>query len=134
LEGYFVTSQELQSQVLQLPLHERWQLVQQILASIQQETTASGFLPLTDSAFQHIHYRTGSSGEASPVLKGTRIRVQTLAIAWQQWNWEPSRIAQEYDLSEAQVSEALRFYELHKAEIEAAISEEIAFAAAHVQD
>jgi uncharacterized protein (DUF433 family) len=83
--------------------------------------------------FQHIHYRTGSSGEASPVIKGTRIRVQTLAIAWQQWNWEPSRIAEEYDLSEAQVTEALRFYELHKAEIKAAISSETAFAAAHVQ-
>jgi uncharacterized protein (DUF433 family) len=128
-----VTSQELQNRVLQLPLHERWQLVQQVLTSIQHETVFSGSPSEEDLAFQHIQYRTGSSGEASPVIKGTRIRVQTLAIAWQQWNWEPSRIAEEYDLSEAQVTEALRFYELHKAEIKAAISSETAFAAAHVQ-
>jgi uncharacterized protein (DUF433 family) len=118
-----VTSQELQNRVLQLPLHERWQLVQQILTSIQRETVFSGFPSGEELTFQHIQYRTGSSGETSPVIKGTRIRVQTLA----------SRIAEEYDLSEAQVTEALRFYELHKAEIEAAISSEMAFAAAHVQ-
>ena len=132
-EGRSLTSQELQNQVLQLSLQERWQLVQQILASIQRETASSARTLSKDSTFQHIHYRTGSSGEASPTIKGTRIRVQTIAISARQWNWEPEKIAEEYDLSEAQVTEALRFYELHSTEIEAAISAEAAFAAAHGQ-
>lgn len=33
-----MTLQELQKQVLQLPMSDRWQLVQTILESIQQET------------------------------------------------------------------------------------------------
>ncbi|MDB9491039.1 hypothetical protein PN478_10970 [Dolichospermum circinale CS-534/05] len=33
-----MTLQELQKQVLQLPMNERWQLVQTVLESIQQET------------------------------------------------------------------------------------------------
>jgi hypothetical protein len=33
-----MTLQELQKQVLQLPMSERWQLVQTVLESIQQET------------------------------------------------------------------------------------------------
>ena len=33
-----MTLQELQAQVLKLPVHDRWQLVQSTLASIQQET------------------------------------------------------------------------------------------------
>ncbi len=36
-----MTLQELQNQVLQLPIRDRWQLVQSILASIQQETLLS---------------------------------------------------------------------------------------------
>jgi hypothetical protein len=33
-----MTLQELQKQVLQLPIPERWQLVQAVLTSLQQET------------------------------------------------------------------------------------------------
>lgn len=33
-----MTLQELQKQVLQLPISERWQLVQAVLTSLQQET------------------------------------------------------------------------------------------------
>ena len=33
-----MTLQELQKQVFQLPMNERWQLVQTVLESIQQET------------------------------------------------------------------------------------------------
>jgi hypothetical protein len=36
-----MTLQELQKQVLQLPINERWYLVQSLLASIQQETQKS---------------------------------------------------------------------------------------------
>ncbi|MHC5615075.1 MAG: hypothetical protein ACYTXA_29875 [Nostoc sp.] len=48
-----LTLPELQKQVLQLPIRERWHLVQSVLASIQQETLSSIPLnptlePLTD--------------------------------------------------------------------------------------
>lgn len=128
-----MTPKEIQKQVLGLSLQDRWQLVQQILASIQNETGCPESLSSEDVSFQYIDYRTGSSGEVSPTIKGTRIRVQTIAISAQQWNWTPAQISDEYNLSEAQVEEALRFYDLHKAEIESAISSEAAFAVAHGQ-
>jgi hypothetical protein len=40
-----MTLPELQKQVLQLPIKERWDLVQSVLASIQQETLS--FIPLS---------------------------------------------------------------------------------------
>ena len=36
-----MTLQELQKQILQLPIHARWHLVRSVLASIQQETLSS---------------------------------------------------------------------------------------------
>lgn len=129
---YSVTLQELQEQVLQLPLKDRWQLVQQLLGSIQQETL-EGSLPLVDEpTFPQIQYRPGSSGQANASIKGTGIRVQTVVIANTDWHWDVSKIAEEYSLSPVQVSEALQFYEAHKAEIDDAISAEVALeAAAH---
>ncbi|MDZ7957680.1 MAG: hypothetical protein RMY34_07200 [Aulosira sp. DedQUE10] len=35
-----MTLQELQKQALQLPMSDRWQLVQNLLASLQQETSS----------------------------------------------------------------------------------------------
>ena len=127
-----MTSQELQAQVLQLPLQERWQLVQSILRSIEQETAASVATADKTSGFPHVVYRLGSSGEESPVIKGTRIRVQTLEIAANQWHWTPTQIAEEYDLLEEQVTEALSFYRLHKNEIDGEIAAEVTLEAAHV--
>lgn len=40
-----MTLQELQNQVLQLPIGDRWRLVQSVLTSIQQETLVS--IPLS---------------------------------------------------------------------------------------
>jgi hypothetical protein len=37
-----MTLQELQKQVLQLPISERWQLVEALLTSLQQETDSEG--------------------------------------------------------------------------------------------
>lgn len=125
-----MTLQELQAQVLQLPLKERWQLVQQLLGSIQQETLGSGLTLEHEQAFPQIQYRMGTSGQASASIKGTSIRIQTIVIAQADWGWDVSKIADEYDLSTAQVSEALRFYEVHKAEIDDAIASEAALEAA----
>ncbi|MDQ3004259.1 MAG: DUF433 domain-containing protein [Chloroflexota bacterium] len=72
--------------------------------------------------FPSITYRRGASGILSPILRGTGIRVQTMVIASQ--NMTPAEIANDYDLTEAQVQEALSFYETHRPEIDAHIQAE----------
>ena len=67
-----------------------------------------------------------------PILRGTGIRVQTVVVAAQQWEMAPAQITAEYGLTEAQVNEALAFYEAHRAEIEAAIAAELALEEAYV--
>ncbi|MEP6524392.1 DUF433 domain-containing protein [Microcoleus vaginatus DQ-U2] len=66
----------------------------------------------------------GASAELVPVLRGTRLRVQTVVIAAQKWGFSPNEIAAEYDLSEAQVNDVLAFYAAHSQEIEASIDAE----------
>jgi uncharacterized protein (DUF433 family) len=79
---------------------------------------------LDDPAFPQITYRRGAAGAPTPVLRGTGIRVQTVTVAAQQWKLTPKEIAEEYELTESQVHEALAFYEAHQAEIDAAIAAE----------
>jgi uncharacterized protein (DUF433 family) len=79
---------------------------------------------LDDPDFPNITYRRGASGSLSPVLRGTGIRVQTIAVASQ--NNTPAEIAEDYDLPPAQVQEALGFYEAHRVEIDAHIQAETA--------
>ncbi len=79
---------------------------------------------LDDPDYPNITYRRGASGNLSPVLRGTGIRVQTIAIASQ--NNSPAEIAEDYDLPQSQVKEALSFYEAHRVEINAHIQAEAA--------
>ncbi len=79
---------------------------------------------LDDPAFPHVTYRRGASGIPTPVLRGTGIRVQTIAIAHEQWGMSAGDIASEYDLSAAQVDAALEFFAAHRAEIESHIERE----------
>src|SRR6266498_3606157 len=79
---------------------------------------------LDDSNFPNVTYRRGASGALSPVLRGTGIRVQTIVIASE--NMSPTEIAEDYDLTVAQVQEALNFYKAHRAEIDAFIQVEAA--------
>lgn len=79
---------------------------------------------LDDPNFPNITYRRGASGSLSPILRGTGIRVQTIVITSQ--DMEPAEIARDYDLTEAQVREALKFYEAHRTEIDAFIQAEAA--------
>ena len=60
-----------------------------------------------DRTFPQITYVRGASGELIPVLRGTRLRVQTVVIAAQKWGFPPNQIATEYDISEAQVNEII---------------------------
>ena len=79
---------------------------------------------LDDPTFPHVTYRRGASGQPVPVLRGTGLRVQTLVVAAQEWQLSPAQIAAEYDVTEAQVKDALVFYEAHNQEIEASIAAE----------
>jgi uncharacterized protein (DUF433 family) len=79
-----------------------------------------------------IAWSVGASGLPTPVIQGTRIRVQTIAIAHQHWQLSPNQIATEYDLTEAQVQSALAFYATHRVEIDRAIVAEQALEQAHV--
>jgi uncharacterized protein (DUF433 family) len=79
---------------------------------------------LDDPNFPNITYRRGASGSLSPILRGTGIRVQTIALASQ--DSTPAEIAADYDLPPMQVQEALGFYEAHQDEIDAHIQAEAA--------
>jgi uncharacterized protein (DUF433 family) len=85
-----------------------------------------------DRNFPEITYVRGASGELVPVLRGTRLRVQTVVIAAQKWALSPKEIAAEYDISEAQVNEVLAFYAAHSQEIDASIATEQIIEAANV--
>ncbi|MDY6805304.1 MAG: DUF433 domain-containing protein [Cyanobacteriota bacterium] len=74
--------------------------------------------------FPEIIYIRGTSGFMVPVLKGTRIRIQTLAIAKKRWNLSEEQIAEEYNLSLDRVRQALLFYSEFREEIEEAIANE----------
>lgn len=85
-----------------------------------------------DRTFPEITYVRGASGELAPVLRGTRLRVQTVVIAAHKWSLSPKEIAAEYDLSEAQVNDVLAFYAAHPREIDASIAAEQIIEAANV--
>jgi uncharacterized protein (DUF433 family) len=79
---------------------------------------------LDDPPFPRITYRRGAAGQPRPALRGTGVHVQALVLAARHWEMTPERLAGEYDLSGAQVEEALAFYEAHREEIDAAIAAE----------
>lgn len=80
---------------------------------------------LHDPRFPGVEYRSGAAGRPTPVLRGTGIRVQTLAIASTRWEMVAEEIAEEWDLSPTEVREALDFYAAHRAEIDSVIEEEV---------
>jgi uncharacterized protein (DUF433 family) len=86
---------------------------------------------LDDPAFPHVTYRRGAGGQPTPVLRGTGVRVQTLVVAAREWGLSPAQIAAEYEVTQAQVKDALAFYEAHRQEIEASIAAEQALEEAH---
>jgi uncharacterized protein (DUF433 family) len=85
-----------------------------------------------DRTFPEITYVRGASGELIPVLRGTRLRVQTVVVAAQKRSLSPKEIANEYEIGEVQVNEVLAFYEAHSQEIDASIAAEQIIEAANV--
>jgi len=88
------------------------------------EKVASMRHQLDDPNFPQITYRRGASGWVTPVIRGTGIRVQTVAVAVEKLNGTPEEFARNYELNISQVHEALNFYHAHRAEIDANIQYE----------
>lgn len=88
------------------------------------EKVASLNQPADDPAFPNVIYRRGASGDLVPVLLSTGLRVQTIVIASTKWGFSVNQIADEYEVSEDLVREALGFYNAHRHQIDAAIKAE----------
>jgi uncharacterized protein (DUF433 family) len=75
---------------------------------------------LDDPAFPLITYRRGAAGMPVPVpvVRGTGLRVQTLAIARASWQMSAPQIAEEYGLTVREIEDALAFIAAHRTEIE----------------
>ncbi len=84
-----------------------------------------------DPKYPLVAYRRGVSGQPVPVIRGTGIRVQTIAISVHRWGLPVEKIAENHDLTEAQVRDALAFYEAHRDEIDANIRAEDALEVEH---
>ena len=82
------------------------------------EKVASLRQQLDDPKFPSITYRRGASGWVTPVIRGTGIRVQTIATEIKH-GLSPEEIAAEYELDLKKVDEAQAFYEAHQPEIDA---------------
>ncbi|PSR19340.1 hypothetical protein C8255_02620 [filamentous cyanobacterium CCP3] len=113
-----MTLQELQDQALQLSVEARWQLVNTVLASLQQDTHCALMEP--DPAFPDIAFRSDAENSWVPVVHGTSIHVKTVVMAATEWEWSREQIAEEYGLSSAQVDAALVFYNTHRDEVNGA--------------
>ncbi|MEI8131773.1 MAG: DUF433 domain-containing protein, partial [Leptolinea sp.] len=59
----------------------------------------------------------------TPILRGTGIRVQTIALDTQA-GLLPEQIAEEYELEVSRIREAQSFYEAHRPEIDASFTAE----------
>jgi uncharacterized protein (DUF433 family) len=79
---------------------------------------------LDDPRYPHVTYRRSSEGWPVPLLRGTGIRVRTIVAAVHSWGMSPAEVADEYGVTEEQVADALAFYESHRDEIEASLSDE----------
>ena len=109
---------ELKKEAEQLAERQGISLNQFILWSVAEKVGALR-RGLDDPDFPNISYRRGAAGLFTPVLKGTGIRVQTIAVAAHHCGLPNAQIAAEYGLSERQVKDALAFYDIHRSEIDA---------------
>jgi uncharacterized protein (DUF433 family) len=89
-------------------------------------------VPMTTTtyAIEHIVSTPGVCG-GRPRIAGHRIRVQDIVLAYEGTggSWSVERIAEEYEISPAQIHAALSYYYDHREEIERALREEDALVA-----
>jgi uncharacterized protein (DUF433 family) len=94
------------------------------------EKVASLRQQIDDPKFPSITYRRGASGWVTPVIRGTGIRVQTIATEIKH-GMSPEKITAEYELDVKKVNEAQAFYKAHQTEIDANIRYENGLAQQH---
>jgi uncharacterized protein (DUF433 family) len=122
---------ELKQEAEQLASQQGISLEEFILGAVAEKVNSLS-QQLDEPAFPHITYRRGASGQLMATLRGTNLRVQTIVIAAQKWGLSVQQIADEYDLSEVQVNDALAFYNTHRSQIDGAIAAEQGLEAANV--
>lgn len=122
--------QELKQEAEKLARQQDVSLNQFLMWSVA-EKVASLRNQLSDPRFPHIVYRLGAAGSPTPVLLRTNLRVQTVVAAVNHWAYTPEQAAREFDLTLAEVQQALVFYDLHRAEIDAALQAEVSLETAH---
>jgi uncharacterized protein (DUF433 family) len=123
---------ELKREAEELAREQGVSLNQFILWSVAQKVGALK-QEIDDPAFPGIVYRSGAAGIPTPTVRGAGIRVQTLVQARNAWHMSTSEIADQYELPEPRVKEALAFYQAHQAVLDAAIAAETALERAHAQ-
>jgi len=123
--------QDLKREAEQLADRQGVSLNQFILWSVA-EKVASLRQGIDDPDYPGITYRRGAAGQPTPVLRGTGIRVQTIAVANTGWRMAPDQIAAELDVPAARVREALAFYDAHRAEIDAGIQVDARMESQHI--
>ncbi len=108
-----------ETKVSDLTVEEFRALVREVVRQTLDEMRNAGELPLDDPKFPLITYVRGSvSDYPLPVIRGTRIRVQTVAVAVNKFKEKPKAFAEDYGIEITQVREALGFYDAHKKEID----------------
>lgn len=113
---------DLKREAEQLAERQGISLNQFIMWSVSEKVAALR-QQLDDPRFSGITYRRGASGWVTPVIRGTGIRVQTVAVDIRQ-GMTVKQIAEDYELDVARVREAVAFYEAHRPEIDANIQAE----------
>lgn len=93
-------------------------LNQFIMWSVSEKVATMRPQQLDDPKFPGITYYRGASDHPLPVMRGTRIRVQTVAVAVNKLKEKPEEFAENYGIGIAQIREALGFYDAHKKEID----------------
>ncbi len=112
----------LKSEAEELASQQGISLNQFIMWSVSEKVAALR-QALDDPNFPGITYRRGASGWVMPVLRGTGVRVQTIAVHLST-GMSPEQIAADHELDVHQVREAQAFYNTHKSEIDQSIRAE----------
>ncbi len=119
----------LKSEAEELASQQGISLNQFIIWSVSEKVAALR-QALDDPNFPGITYRRGASGWVMPVLRGTGVRVQTIAVHLST-GMSPEQIAADYELDVHRVREAQAFYNAHQSEIDQSIRAEKEIEANH---
>lgn len=58
---------------------------------------------------------------AEPVVRGTRVPVRSIVVAWEQYDGDLQRVGEAFLVAPDEIEAALRYYEAHRSEIDGII-------------